>query len=92
MSQQRLDYARFMVFNTTFNNFSIISSRSVLLVEETGVPGQKAIFLINNRASVLILDKNKRSLAHHASYAGMFSLLSKVLQKGCDPNLQVIYY
>jgi len=27
-----------MVFNTTFNNFSIISWRSVLLVEETGVP------------------------------------------------------
>jgi len=27
-----------MVFNATFNNFSIISWRSVLLVEETGVP------------------------------------------------------
>ena len=29
-----------MVFNTTFNNISVISWRSVLLVEETGVPGQ----------------------------------------------------
>ena len=29
---------RFMVFNTTFNNISAISSRSVLLVEETRVP------------------------------------------------------
>ena len=29
---------RFMVFNTTFNNISVISWRSVLLVEETGVP------------------------------------------------------
>ena len=29
---------RFMVFNTTFNNSSVISWRSVLLVEETGVP------------------------------------------------------
>ena len=28
-----------MVFNTTFNNISVISWRSVLLVEETGVPG-----------------------------------------------------
>jgi len=28
----------FMVFNTTFNNISVISWRSVLLVEETGVP------------------------------------------------------
>jgi len=27
-----------VVFNTTFNNISVISWRSVLLVEETGVP------------------------------------------------------
>ena len=27
-----------MVFNTTFNNISVISCQSVLLVEETGVP------------------------------------------------------
>ena len=31
---------RVMVFNTTFNNISVISWRSVLLVEETGVPGE----------------------------------------------------
>jgi len=30
----------FMVFNTTFNNISVISWRSILLVEETGVPGE----------------------------------------------------
>ena len=30
-----------MVFNTTFNNISAISGRSVLLVEETRVPGEK---------------------------------------------------
>ena len=29
-----------MVFNTTFNNISVISWRSVLSVEETGVPGE----------------------------------------------------
>jgi hypothetical protein len=28
----------FMVFNTTFNNISVISWQSVLLVEETGDP------------------------------------------------------
>jgi hypothetical protein len=28
-----------MVFNATFNNISVISWRSVLLVEETGGPG-----------------------------------------------------
>jgi hypothetical protein len=29
-----------MVFNATFNNISVMSWRSVLLVEETGVPGE----------------------------------------------------
>ena len=29
-----------MVFNATFNNISLISRRSALLVEETGVPGE----------------------------------------------------
>ena len=30
----------FIVFNATFNNILAISWRSVLLVEETGVPGE----------------------------------------------------
>ena len=30
----------FLVFNTTFNNISVILWRSVLLVEETGEPGE----------------------------------------------------
>jgi hypothetical protein len=30
----------FVVFNATFNNISVISWRSVLLVEETGVPAE----------------------------------------------------
>ena len=30
----------FMVFNAIFNNILVISLRSVLLVEETGVPGE----------------------------------------------------
>jgi hypothetical protein len=29
-----------MVINATFNNFSVISWQSVLLVEETGVPAK----------------------------------------------------
>jgi len=29
-----------MVFNATFNNIWVMSWRSVLLVEETGVPGE----------------------------------------------------
>jgi len=31
---------RFMVFNATFNNISVISWQSVLLVEETAVLGE----------------------------------------------------
>jgi hypothetical protein len=31
---------RVMVFNATFNNISVISWRSVLLVKQTGVPGE----------------------------------------------------
>jgi hypothetical protein len=31
-------YYRVMVFNATFNNISVISWRSILLMEETGVP------------------------------------------------------
>ena len=30
----------FMVFNATFNNISVLSWLSILLVEETGVPGE----------------------------------------------------
>jgi len=29
-----------MVFNTTFNNILVISWQTVLLVEETGIPGE----------------------------------------------------
>jgi hypothetical protein len=29
-----------MVFNATFNSISVISWRSILLLEETGVPGE----------------------------------------------------
>ena len=29
-----------MVFNATFNNISVITWQSVLLMEETGVPGE----------------------------------------------------
>jgi hypothetical protein len=42
-----------MVFNTTFNNISVISWQSVLLVEETGVPREK-IIKIENRKYLLL--------------------------------------
>jgi hypothetical protein len=39
--QHMLLNGRIMVFNATFNNISVISWRSVLLVEETGVHGSR---------------------------------------------------
>ena len=36
----RLVWFRFMVFNATFNNISVISWQTVLLVEKTGVSGE----------------------------------------------------
>jgi len=36
-----LVWKMFMVFNATFNNILVISWRSVLLVEETGVLSEK---------------------------------------------------
>jgi len=38
VNRRRKARVRVMVFNTTFNNISVISWHSVLLVEETGVP------------------------------------------------------
>ena len=37
-----------MVFNDTFNNISVISWSSVLLLEETGVPGEKPRSVAND--------------------------------------------
>ena len=36
----KLQNYRFIVLNATFNNISVISWRSVLLVEEIGIPGE----------------------------------------------------
>jgi hypothetical protein len=36
----RISYIRVMVLTATFNNISVISWRSFLLVEETGLPGE----------------------------------------------------
>ena len=40
MSCFSLRGVRVMVFNATFNNISVISWRSGLLVEESGAPGE----------------------------------------------------
>ena len=41
-----------MVFNATFNNISDISWRSVLLVEENGVPGENHRHVASHRQTL----------------------------------------
>ena len=43
---------RFMVFNATFDNISVISWRSVLLVEETEVPGENQRPVVSHRQTL----------------------------------------
>ena len=52
---------RVIVFNATFNNSSAISWRSVLFVEETGVPGE------NNRPA----SSHQQTLSHNAVHQYM---------------------
>jgi hypothetical protein len=40
MSLQTTVVGWFMVFNTTFSNISVMLWQSILLVKETGVPGE----------------------------------------------------
>ena len=42
LKKNYLNMGGFMVLNATFNNISAISWRSVLLVKETGVPGENS--------------------------------------------------
>jgi hypothetical protein len=46
---------RVMVFNSTFNNISVISQQSVLLVEETVVPGAKYCRSLTNLSHYVVL-------------------------------------
>jgi hypothetical protein len=43
-----------MVFNAIFNNISVILWRSVLLVEETGVPGENHRPVASHRQTCVI--------------------------------------
>jgi hypothetical protein len=49
-------WVRVMVFNATFNNISAISSRSVLLVEETGVPRENHRPVIDKLFHIICFD------------------------------------
>jgi hypothetical protein len=50
-----------MVFNATFNNISIISWRSVLLVEKTGVPVENQRPVASHSDKIYIMDIKKKN-------------------------------
>ena len=55
-----------MVFNVTFSNISAISWRSVLLVEETGVPGE------NQRP----VESHRQTLLHNVVHLALIEILT----------------
>ena len=57
----------FIVFNATFNNISVISWQSVLLVEETGGPGENHRTLTPSTHLVVLEDINKYERLQSAS-------------------------
>jgi len=50
----RFGLGLFKVFNATFNNISVISWRSVLLEEETSVPGENHRTVASHRQTFII--------------------------------------
>ena len=70
-----------MVFNATFNNISVISWRSVLLVEETGVPRE------NHRP----VESHWRTLSHIA-WAGFEFTTSVVIGTDCIGSYKSNYH
>ena len=61
------------VFNATFNNISVISRRSVLLVEETGRPGEKP----------QVTDKHYHIMLYTSPWAGVKPTTSVLIGTDC---------
>ena len=85
-----------MVFNATFNNISVLSWRSVSLVEETGVPGEndlpqvggssiRTLYLNVNPTTILeyILKVTDRNLYHVELYRIQIAAYRNGIHKLC---------
>jgi hypothetical protein len=68
-----------MVFNATFNNISVISWRSVLLMEETGVPGENH----------LPVASRQQTLSHNVVH---LELTSVMIGTGCIGSCKSNYH
>ena len=67
-----------MIFNATFNNISVISWRSVLMVEETGIPKEnhRPVTIHWQTLSLIKLIKLHFVLYQHFTYLILISLYS----------------
>jgi hypothetical protein len=80
-----------MVFNSTFNDISVISWRLVLLVEETGVPGKTTdefyhIMLYRDIFTYTVITL----LFDHRHYNPFTDLKRKEFQTFCIPNKYIL--
>ena len=64
-----------MVFNATFNNISVISWRSVLLVEETEIPGE------NHRPAASHWQRSSQNVV--SSTPRLFGLWTHIMMSSC---------
>lgn len=85
-----MDIAKLLLASGANINTKTSENNTALLTAAAGKKEMLALYLVSQGASVTEIAKNGRSLAHHASYCGMFALLKAVLEKGCDPNVQDI--
>ncbi|CAG2223699.1 MIB [Mytilus edulis] len=85
-----MDIAKLLLASGANINTKTSENSTALLTAAAGKKETLALFLVSQGATVTEIAKFGRSLAHHASYCGMFALLKAVLEKGCDPNVQDI--
>jgi hypothetical protein len=76
-----------MVFNATFNNISAISWQLVLLVEETGVPGENHWQTLSHNVVSSTPHHEQGSNSQHCIGGIMVSMLaSSAVERGFEPR------